>query len=109
MGPVQGLDSPAYLVPGMSKWLLILLISTRLYTSVIVLNPENRLSKESCPTDMSPTAILHPRDRHCTTRSMPGPRWEGCTRGMGLGGCRRGYTGTQSHQSQDPYLVIFEA
>ena len=54
------MDTPAYLVLGIVKWLLILPISHRLYTSVIVPNPEKWLPKVSCPTDMSPTAILLP-------------------------------------------------
>ena len=52
------MDTPAYSVPGITKWLLILPILYRLYTSVIVLNPENYRHKESWPTDLSPTAIF---------------------------------------------------
>ena len=56
MGPVQGLDTPAYLMPGIKEWLLILPTVGRLYTSVIPWNPENKASKVSWATDMSPTA-----------------------------------------------------
>ena len=95
------MDTPAYLFPEMKEWLLILPISYRLYTSVIVLNPEKCLTKETWSTDMSPTTIFywrqHPRgstDVMCTT-GMVG---EGCTRGMGMrvgpGGLYRGTTQT---------------
>ena len=58
MGPVQGLDTPAYLVPGIRNWLLILPILTRLYTSVKPLMSEIWASKVSWWTDLSPTTIL---------------------------------------------------
>ena len=58
MPPVQGLDRPAYSFPGMKEWLLGLPILSRLYTSVIVPESEKWPSKETWPTDMSPTAYL---------------------------------------------------
>ena len=51
MGPVQGLDTPAYLVLGITKWLIILPIPNRLYTSVIPKNPEKWTPKVSWWTD----------------------------------------------------------
>ena len=54
------MDTPAYLVPGIVNWLLILPISDRLYTSVKPWNPEKCTSKVSCATDLSPTTILYP-------------------------------------------------
>ena len=68
MPPGQGLDSAAYLVPGIHLWSSGLTILTRLYTSVIVLNPEKWTHKESYSTDLSPTTIFTPRDCHDTTR-----------------------------------------
>ena len=41
----------------MTKWLLILPIYLRLYTSVIPLDPEICLAKVSWSTDLSPTTI----------------------------------------------------
>ena len=58
MGLVQGLDSPAYLLPGIWFWSLGLPAVRRLYTSVIVRNPEKCRYKESWPTDLSPTALF---------------------------------------------------
>ena len=52
------MDTPAYLVPGITEWLIILPILNRLYTSVIVWNPGKCGLKVSCTTDMSPTTIL---------------------------------------------------
>ena len=91
MGPVQGLDTRAYLVPGIREWLIILSILHRLYTSVIPWNLEKRLPKESCPTDMSPTTILllcastvqqqYSAEAACAGGGVPGvvggPGWAG--------------------------------
>ena len=91
------MDTPAYLVPGICKWLLILPILIRLYTSVIPLDPEKWVNEESCPTDMSPTAIFYRCSRLLRVaarvpgggRGVPGV-WD---RGTGREG-REGYTGT---------------
>ena len=113
MCPVQGLDSPAYLFPGIREWLLILSILTRLYTSVNLRNPENNRLKVSWATDMSPTALFTSRD--CMPR--PGTAvtvMQGCTRGgedgWVPGGCWEGaIPGTTQHPPIYPYLVIFQA
>ena len=52
------MDTPAYLVPGNVKWLLILSILSRLYTSVIPLDLEIWVYKESWSTDLSPMTIF---------------------------------------------------
>ena len=96
MGDVQGLDTPAYLLPRIREWLLILPISDRLYTSVNPLDPEIHRLKESWPTDLSPTALFDSRDTPRGSTDVMGPTGmvgEGCTRGSGdegrLGGLYR--------------------
>ena len=67
------MDTPAYLKPGISKWLLILPIFDRLYTSVIVWNPENTALKVSWATDMSPRPYYTRGIDPCSQRAaMPG-------------------------------------
>ena len=52
------MDTAAYSLPGMRKWLLGFPAAARLYTSVIPKNPEKWSLKVSWPTDLSPTTIL---------------------------------------------------
>ena len=66
MGPVQRLDSAAYSLPGIYLWSLALPAIHRLYTSVIVQNPEKRTHKESWLTDLSPTALFSLAAHPCT-------------------------------------------
>ena len=53
------MDTPAYLLPGMKNSPYLSSILNRLYTSVIVLNPENNALEVSWSTDMSPTTIFN--------------------------------------------------
>ena len=76
MGPVQGLDRPAYLMPGITKWLIILSILSRLYTSVIPLDREIWATKVSWATDMSPTTSFSLRHRGAAVASAA-VRWGG--------------------------------
>ena len=104
---VQGLDTPAYSVPGIQEWLLILPIFNRLYTSVIPWDPENKPLEVSWSTDMSPTTILRPRSRLLRVAARV-PGVVGCTRGGGMRvGREEGYTGYYPPPSQDPYFIIF--
>ena len=79
------MDTPAYLFCRICKWLLILPILTRLYTSVIVWNPEKWTLKETWSTDMSPTTIFTQRHRLRAVRLVHRGLGQGCTRGMGYG------------------------
>ena len=63
MTSVQGLDTPAYSVPGIKLWSLGLPAIRRLYTSVIVLMSEKWALKESRSTDLSPTTIFTQRQQ----------------------------------------------
>ena len=108
MPPVQGLDSPAYLVPGIEEWLLILPILTRLYTSVIPWNPEIWSSKVSWWTDLSPTTIFTSGTPPCTRVAVDDAGVEGCTRGGAGWVGREGYTGYYQIPLRDPYSVIFK-
>ena len=93
MGPVQGLDSAAYLMPGIRKWLLILSIFDRLYTSVIPRKPENNGPEVSWPTDLSPTTTfsLAALPVVGAWTSVAAAAGGGCTRGIGRLGGREGY------------------
>ena len=103
------MDTPAYLKPGMKEWLLGLPATARLYTSVIPWNPEKCTYKVSCPTDMSPTAILTPRG--CMPGTCTAVTWAGeVYPGYGMtGGPGRAIPGTHPVPSQDPYLHISKA
>ena len=70
------MDTAAYLVPGIRKWLLGLPAILRLYTSVIPRNPEKWHYKESWSTDLSPTTILLSRTDPLTS-SVDGAGGEG--------------------------------
>ena len=105
--PVQGLDTPAYSVPGMENSAYLLSIPTRLYTSVIVLKCEKCPSKVSCPTDMSPTTMFYPRVTACGT-PRTGVGQGGVYPGWGGGRVREGaIPGTQDHPPRYPYSTIF--
>ena len=92
------MDTPAYLVPGIDKWLFILPTSTRLYTSVIVLMCEIWASKVSWATDMSPTHYL--RESGSTGVGVPGGAdREGVP---GVGGTGVGWEGAIPGTTQYP-------
>ena len=101
------MDTPAYLFPEIWKWLLILPILNRLYTSVIVLDPENNGPEVSWSTDLSPTTTLWlGADRWHTAcmstwwgRGVPGV-WDGW-------GPEGAIPVPSPHHPQDPYLDIF--
>ena len=93
----------------MSKWLLILSIFHRLYTSVIVLNPEKWVSKVSWPTDMSPTASFSPRDTeygHPDYRCGVGGVYPGYGR---TGWAGRAIPGTHQDHPPGPIFNIYLA
>ena len=91
-------------MPGICKWLDILPILYRLYTSVIPLNLENTRLKVSWPTDMSPTACFSPRSRLLRVAARV-PVGEGVYPGYGTGwGTGRDYTGYYPAPSQDPQI-----
>ena len=104
------MDTPAYLKPGMKEWLLYLPILYRLYTSVIVLDPEILAHKESWSTDLSPTALF--AQRHCTrgstdvmgTTGMVGRGVPGVGRS---GRVREGYTGYYPAAIPGPIFNIY--
>ena len=100
------MDTPAYLFPEMTKWLLILSILARLYTSVIPRNPENNVLEVSWATDMSPTALFALATCPCGSDTEPELYLRGCTRGGDLRVGREGYTGTPPVRLQDPYLTL---
>ena len=96
----------------MTKWLLILPVSIRLYTSVIPWNPEIRTDKESWSTDMSPTTLFTPWDDPCT-RGWTCPAsvvGEGVYPGwwVWVGGREGAIPVPYPQPSRDPYLVIFK-
>ena len=87
--------------------MLILPILIRLYTSVIVLDPEIWTDKESWPTDLSPTTIFLRRTgpaEQLTVRAWGGRGVPGVWDRVGGSG---GYTGTHPDPLTDPYSVIF--
>ena len=91
----------------MTEWLLILPILDRLYTSVIPLNPENRLLKVSWSTDLSPTALLGTADP-CTEMYTCGGVGGGVYPGWGYGRVAgRAIPVPHPQPSQDPYFIIF--
>ena len=90
---------PAYSVPGMKEWLLILPAYTRLYTSVIPWNLEKWTPKVSCSTDLSPTACFDLADP-CTEMYTCGSGGRGVPGVVGrTGGAGRGYTGYPTRPS----------
>ena len=105
------MDTRAYSKPGIRKWLLILPTKDRLYTSVIVLNPEITGLKVSWPTDMSPTALSGLAGTARTARpavSRPSVRGRGVPGVVGTGvGWEGYYTGYHQYPPRTPYLTIF--
>ena len=86
----------------MNLWSLGIPATDRLYTSVIVRNPEKRAYKESCTTDMSPTALFYCWDmpvHRVRTEERHGWGVPGVGSWVGAGG---GYTGTQAQPVPGP-------
>ena len=86
----------------------------RLYTSVIPLMSEISVYKESCSTDLSPTALLSSRHRHARVQQTRGTRWGrgGVYPGWGYGwvgwvGTWEGYTGTPPGPLPGPIFSIY--
>ena len=98
------MDSAAYLFPGMEKWLLILPVLVRLYTSVIPLDPENNGLEVSWATDLSPTTIFYETCQGAAVASAA-VAGEGVP-GVGYGwvGWEGAIPGTTRLPSRDPYL-----
>ena len=103
MPPVQGLDSAAYSFCGIHLWSLGLPILNRLYTSVIVPDPEKWTYKESWATDLSPTALFTPRDRHGSMQRVDSAGRRGVPGVRDEGGSRRVLPGYSQDHPRDPY------